>query len=255
MHYLILNWKMNPVSIQKSKELFVLIEKKASLLKRIRVAIAPPLVFLSALSEFKKENKMKKIVLVSQNTFWLDRGSYTGETSPLMLKDLDVNFVLVGHSERRIFFAESEEMINKKMKASLNNNLKVILCIGERERREGNQFRKEIFTQLNYALRGINKREAKNILIAYEPIWAIGTGQQPEREKVEKTALLIRKWLEVRFSEKQSRRIPILYGGSIKGANIKNYFSLKNINGVLIGRASTRKNELLSIFKKLTPTP
>jgi len=255
MRYLILNWKMNPASLQKSRELLAFIEKKASLLRGIKVAVAPPLVFLSALAEFKKERKMKKVVLVSQNTFWLGRGSYTGETSPLMLKDLDVNFTLVGHSERRIFFAESEEIINRKVKAALNNDLKVILCIGERERRGEHQFRKEIFAQLNYALRGVNKREAKNILVAYEPIWAIGTGKQPEEEKVKKTALLIREWLAVRFSEEQSKKMPILYGGSIKGANIRNYFFLQNINGVLVGRASTRKNELSSIFRKLTPTP
>lgn len=252
MHYLILNWKMNPVSLKRSKELLALIEEKASLLRRIKVAVAPPLVFLSALSEFRKKGKMKKITLVGQNVFWLDRGSYTGETSPLMLKDLNTNFVLVGHSERRIFFSESEEMINRKVKTTLNNNLKVILCIGEREKKESSQFREEIFAQLNSAFRGINKREAKNILIAYEPIWAIGTGKQPEEEKVEGTALLIREWLEVRFSKQQSKKIPILYGGSIKGANLQNYFYLKNVNGVLVGKASTRENELLSIFRKLT---
>ncbi len=252
MRYLILNWKMNPASLQKSKDLLALTEKKSLTLRGIKVAVAPPLVFLSSLAEFKHLKKLKKIILVGQNLFWLDRGSYTGETSPLMLRDLNVNLALVGHSERRIFFAESNEMINRKIKTSLSNNLKIILCIGERERRSGNQFRKEIFNQLNYALRGVNKNEAKNIVIAYEPIWAIGSGKQPEPEKLQQTALLIREWLEVRFSKEQSRKIPILYGGSINGKNIKDYFYLPDINGVLVGKASTRKNELLSIFRKLT---
>ena len=251
MRYLVFNWKMNPVSLQTSKDILNLVEHKSGGLKGIKTVVAPPLVYLSSLAEYQQNHKMKNFVLAGQNMFWLGRGAFTGETSPLMLKYLKVPIVIIGHSERRIIFGETNQIINKKMKEALARGLKVILCVGEKHKRRGG-YRKEIFSEMNYALRGIDKKEAKNIIIAYEPIWAIGTGHPPVARLVEETASYIKQWLAVRFSDKQSKAIPILYGGSIQGENILDYWHLKNIRGVLIGGASTKKAELNSIFKKLS---
>ena len=251
MRYLVFNWKMNPASLQTSKDILDLVERKTTNLGRIKTIIAPPLVYLSSLAEYKQGHKMKNFSLAGQNMFWLGRGAFTGETSPLMLKYLKAPIVIIGHSERRLIFKETNEIINKKIKEALARELKVILCVGEKQKRKGG-YRKEIFSEMNYALRGIDKREAKNIIIAYEPIWAIGTGYPPAPELVEETSSYIKQWLAVRFSEKQSKAIPILYGGSIQGKNILKYWHLKNIRGVLIGGASTKRTELNSIFKQLS---
>lgn len=251
MRYLVFNWKMNPASLQTSKELIDLIEHKSAGLKGIKTIVAPPLIYLSSLAEYKQNHKMKNFILAGQNMFWLGRGAFTGETSPLMLKYLKVPLVIIGHSERRLIFQETNEIINKKIKEALARGLKVILCVGEKHKRQGG-YRKQVFSEMNYALRGVDKREGNNIIIAYEPIWAIGTGYPPSTSLVEETASYIKQWLAVRFSEKQSKKIPVLYGGSIQGKNILDYWHLKNIRGVLIGGASTKKIELNSIFKQLS---
>jgi len=254
MRYLVFNWKMNPGSLEQGENILDFFKKNAVFKKRIKVVIAPPLIFLSSLSEYLKKQKIKNIHLAGQNIFWLNRGSYTGETSPIMLKSLDASYVLIGHSERRIFFNESEEMINRKVKAAIDAGLTVVLCVGERKEVKSYQqayFKKEIFDQLNLAFRGLTKDGFSKILIAYEPVWAIGTGRQPPDDNVEVIAGLIRKWLEIRFSKAHGKKIPILYGGSINGSNIDRYFYLKNINGVLIGSASTKKEQLKKIFSHL----
>ncbi len=254
MRYLVFNWKMNSSSIEQGKSILDFFKKDAVFKQRIKVVVAPPLVFLSSLAEYQKKQRIKNINLAGQNIFWLNRGSYTGETSPTMLKSLDVPYVLIGHSERRIFFNESEEMINRKIKAALATGLTVILCVGERKEVKDHKlayFKKEIFDQLNFAFRGIDKNNFSKILIAYEPIWATGTDRQPAGADVEAIASLIKQWLEIRFSKENGAKIPILYGGSIDGGNIDSYFYLKHINGVLIGGASTKKEELRKIFSHL----
>ncbi len=187
--------------------------------------------------------KGTNIRLGAQNMYWEKEGAFTGEVSPFSLYDLGVNYVIIGHSERRGLFGETDERVNQKIKAALSFNLKPILCVGESfQEREKGVTKEKIERQLKIDLDGIESSEAENITIAYEPIWAIGTGRSASAEDAQEVISFIRQWLSTYFNEKTAREIPVLYGGSVKPENIGHLLEKDDIDGALIGGASLKED-------------
>lgn len=239
MKYLIVgNWKMNPANQKEAKELFNTIKRgvKGS---KAEVVICPPFVYLS---------ELEGITLGAQNVFYKESGAFTGEVSPLMLKDLKVKYVIVGHSEVRKNFNETDEIINKKIKECLREKLKVILCVGENKDEN-----KEIVLekQVRNGLKDIPAKDFKNIVIAYEPIWAIGTGKNCSIEETKNSISLIKKIISNLYSRELANNIGILYGGSVNSKNSGEYLRSVGINGLLVGGASLDAKEFIEIVKSV----
>ncbi len=191
-----------------------------------------------------------KIKIGAQNMHWEEKGAYTGEVSPNMLKCINVEYVIIGHSERRQYFAETDETVNKKIKSALNHGLKPILCVGETlEQRENNMQDAIISNQIKAALKGIESIE--NITIAYEPIWAIGTGKVATKEDANNTIKIIRSTVKELYGDNVAQNICILYGGSVKKENAKELFSTSDIDGALIGGASLKVDEFAKIIESM----
>ena len=193
------------------------------------------------------------IHLGAQNMHWEESGAYTGEVSPNMLKSVGVEYVIIGHSERRAYFAETDETVNKKIKSALKNELKPIVCVGETlEQRENGETEKIITTQVEKALKDITKDEIKDIIIAYEPIWAIGTGKTATAEDANNSIKAIRNKVKELYGEETAEEIIIQYGGSVKASNSKELFDTSDIDGALVGGASLKTEEFANIvnYKK-----
>jgi len=227
---LILNWKMNPQTLKEAISL-----AKASDYKNI--IITPPFLFLEELSQI-----LKNAELGAQDVFWEKEGAFTGEVSITELKDAGVKYVIVGHSERRYKFGETDEQINKKVKAIINSGLTPILCVGETlEERKNNEKEKILKRQLESDLSAINK----NLIIAYEPVWAIGTGQPETPEDALATIQYIKNFISKRFK----LDIKVLYGGSVTSDNLDSYIKYEDIDGALVGGASLDPEEIKKIIK------
>jgi len=222
---IIANWKMNPDSLARAKKFFNSIKNISQKKKAI---ICPPYTYLPFL---------KYKFLGSQNCHWENSGAFTGEISPKMLKSLGCKYVIIGHSERRKYFNETDEIINKKLKAALKEELIPILCIGEKKGEEAKKIVKE---QLLKALTGLSAKMIKKIIFAYEPVWAIGTGNSCSAEK----ANLIRKFI------KESYKNKILYGGSVN-SKIADKYTKIGFDGLLIGGASLNVKEFKKILKNV----
>lgn len=219
---LVANWKMNPASLKKAKELFFLFERAAKKTKNVKVVVCPPFLFLTSL-------KSKAVALGAQNCYFEKKGAFTGEISPLMLKNLGIKYVILGHSERRKYFGESNELIFKKLLAAISAKLVPILCCGEteKERKEGKTFL-VLKKQLSFLKKFKNLE--KKMILAYEPVWAIGTKNPCEPEKAKKVLDFLKKF----FSGK------ILYGGSVTLKNAKDYIRV-GFEGLLVGGFSLKK--------------
>ena len=239
------NWKMNK-SVQESISFINNFKKSANKIKNKEIIICPSFV---SLFEVKKLLKNSDIRLGAQNMHQEEKGAFTGEISALMLKNI-CDYVILGHSERRQYFKETNELINKKIKTSLKNNLKIILCIGETlEQRKNNKTFSIIETQLKICLNNINNNEIKNVVIAYEPIWAIGTGNNATPQQAEEVHLFIRSLLHKVYDKNVSDSVRIIYGGSVNANNIKDLMKMKNIDGALVGGASLDEKTFLEICK------
>jgi len=240
------NWKMNKTV---GEALDLVRQLKASLLniEGVEVAVAPPFTALYAVSQ---ELKGTFIRLAAQNLFYEEKGAFTGEISPLMLKEIGCQYAIIGHSERRQFFGETDETVNRRIKAALGQDLKPIFCVGEtlKEREEGKTFT-VIEKQAEGGLRGIGKEEVKNIVMAYEPVWAIGTGRTATPEQAEEVHRFIRERLERLYSREIAERIRIQYGGSVTPENIKGLISQENIDGALVGGASLKSETFSKIVR------
>ncbi|MBI2523212.1 triose-phosphate isomerase [Candidatus Woesearchaeota archaeon] len=229
------NWKMNK-DIKEAVSFVKSFEKLIKNAKNIDIVICPPFTLFSELNQLLKNSKIK---LGAQNMHFEDKGTFTGEISPLMLKDAGCEYVILGHSERRQYFNETDDLINKKVKSALRHNLKPILCIGETlQQRDNNKTREIIENQLINCLNDINENEIKNLVVAYEPVWAIGTGKNAAPEQAEEVHKFIRSLLLKIYNKKISDNARIIYGGSVKPENIKCLMKMKNINGTLVGGAS-----------------
>jgi len=234
---------MNPPTLAEAKKLFNLVKRGIGKIKKVKVVICPPFVYLPIL---KKSN----LALGAQNCFWEEKGAFTGEVSAKMLKDSGCRYVILGHSERRRRFGETDEIINKKIRAAIKAKIKPIFCIGETSKeRERGKTEKVIKLQLEKGLKGIKKTEIKNLVLAYEPVWAIGTGKACSAEEAQTMSLFLRKIIAKLYSLAASRNLPILYGGSVNSKNAKDYIVEARMDGLLIGGASLVAKEFIKIVK------
>jgi triosephosphate isomerase len=244
------NWKMNK-TVEEALDLVRELKASLSGVKAVEVAVAPP---FTALYAIHKELEGSPIHLAAQNLYWEEKGAFTGEISPLMLKEIGCHYVILGHSERRQFFGETDETVNRRVKAALVQGLKVIFCIGEmlKEREEGKTF-SVIERQVDGGLKGLSDQEMKNMVVAYEPVWAIGTGKTATPEQAEEVHRFIRGKLEKLYSREVSEEIRIQYGGSVTPENIKGLMNQPNIDGALVGGASLKADSFSKIvrFKEL----
>ena len=203
----------------------------------------------TSLCEMKKALKGTNIKLGAQNMYFEEKGAFTGEISPLMLKDTGCEYVILGHSERRQYFNESDDLINKKIKSTLKNELKAILCIGETlEQRNDNETIKIIKNQLMVCLKDISGKDIKNIVVAYEPIWAIGTGKNATSLQAEEVHNFIRELLSERYNSSIAKNARIIYGGSVKPDNAAELMSQQNVDGALVGGASLKVDDFVGII-------
>jgi triosephosphate isomerase len=244
------NWKMNKTT---GEAINLVRELKTAIsgVKGVEVAVAPPFTALYAVC---KELEGSSIRLAAQNLYWEEKGAFTGEVSPLMLKEVGCHYVIIGHSERRQFFGETDETVNRRIKAALAQGLKVIFCIGEilKEREEGKTF-SVIERQVEDGLKNLSDKEIKNMVIAYEPVWAIGTGKTATPGQAEEVHRFIRGKIEKLYSREVSEEIRIQYGGSVTPENIKGLMEQANIDGALVGGASLKAESFSKIvrFKEL----
>jgi triosephosphate isomerase (TIM) len=212
------------------------------------IVVAPVFTALSAVYEVIRGSR---VALAAQNMFFEDKGAYTGEISPAMLKDAGCEYVIVGHSERRKYFHETDEMVNGKVKKALATGLKPIMCVGEtEEEREKGVTEYVVGLQVRKGLYGIESLD--DITIAYEPVWAIGTGKNATPEQAESVHAFIRHILSERHGDDQAEGVRILYGGSVAPDNIDRLIANKNIDGALIGGASLKSESFISIIRAVS---
>lgn len=228
------NWKMHK-TIKETVEFIQTLALKVSKPPR-QILIAPP---FTAISHATMAAKGASIMIGGQNMSDADEGAFTGEISLRMLKEAGAEFVILGHSERRHYFGESDEHINHKVRKALMEKFLAILCIGERQSERGKGHSMEVLKrQLDKGLQGIAASYLDNLMIAYEPVWAIGTGKTATPELAQETHMAIRRHLADAFGDSFAEKVPILYGGSVKPDNINNMIKQPDIDGALIGGAS-----------------
>jgi len=250
---IVANWKCNPDSLKQAKKIIDIVKKGIKSVKGAEVMISPPYIYLpEMIKRIKGNNSFKKsrVKVGGENCFWEKGGSYTGEISARMLKDLGCDFVIIGHSERRRYFKETDKIVNKKVTLALEAKLKVILCIGETEQEKNKgDFSKVIESQIKKGLKKVPRTKLNQILIAYEPIWAIGSGKSCKPVEVQITSLLVRKILTKIYSREKAEKVPVLYGGSVNQDNALDYLREGTVKGLLIGGASLRPKEFVRIVK------
>ena len=228
------NWKMNMTVAEGTK----LITELKPLVKEAKcdVALCVPAILIPAMVKAAKGSKIK---IGAQNVHWAEAGAYTGEISAAMLKDYGVKYVIIGHSERRQYFGDTNDTVNLRTMKALENELTPIVCVGETlEEREAGKTEDVLARQLEFGLFGIE--DIKKIVIAYEPVWAIGTGKTATDEQAQETIAFIRKRLSKMFGVKDANRVRILYGGSMNAKNCKGLMAQPDIDGGLIGGASLK---------------
>ena len=210
------------------------------------VVVAPVFPYLETAVQLTQGTAVH---IAAQNMHFEESGAYTGEVSPSMLVDIGVEYVIIGHSERRTYFNETDETVNLKVKAALAHDLIPIMCCGETlQQREQGEMQRFIEGQIEAGLAGISKEEVENIVIAYEPIWAIGTGKTATVEQAQEVCALIRRKLEALYDIKTADNISILYGGSVKSGNVGELTSSLDIDGGLVGGASLKADEFTKII-------
>lgn len=242
------NWKMNMTPSQAKTLLEELVE--LNLDESVEKGVCVPAVDLLLANEMLKDSDIK---FGAENMYFEESGAYTGEISPSMLNDIDADYVILGHSERRQYFKEDDELINKKVLSALDHDITPILCVGETlEEREASKQEEKVRDQLEKDLKGIEGSDITKVIIAYEPIWAIGTGKTASAEDADDMCLFIRNYIKEAFCEDCSQKIRIQYGGSMKPANVKELLAKENIDGGLIGGASLKADdfEQLVNYKK-----
>jgi triosephosphate isomerase len=238
------NWKMNTTASEAERLVLEMLERLDGI-EGVEKVLCPPFVSLVGISMMLQNSSIK---LGAQNMHFETKGAYTGEISPLMLREL-CDFVILGHSERRWYFGETDEVVNRKVKAALANRLKPILCVGERlEENEGGKTKEVVGRQVSAALSGVEP--VRDLVIAYEPVWAIGTGKAASGRQAAITIQLIRDVLGKVWNKSIAQDLRILYGGSVISANIAEFISRPEIDGALVGGASLKAEEFVSIVEK-----
>ena len=244
------NWKMNAnhlEAIQMVQKLSYRLEPDDY--ERVEVVVAPPFTSLRSIQVVLEQDRIP-IGLGAQNVHWTDSGAYTGEISPPMLAKLAVKHVIVGHSERREHFGETDEMVNKKAKAVIGAGMAAIVCVGETlDQREAGEAEQVVTSQLQGALRGFNLAHGSALAIAYEPVWAIGSGRTALPDDAGLIAGLIREQLRQTLNSEVGEQVRILYGGSVNPVNIKDFMAKTNIDGALVGGASLDPDQFAAIVR------
>lgn len=238
------NWKLNKTTTEAYKLVADMLPSLRAI-KGVEKLICPPFTALMAVSRFVKDTDVR---LGAQDMYWEEKGAFTGEISPSMLAEF-CQYVILGHSERRAYFGETDETVNRKVKAALTHNLIPLVCVGETlEENEAGRAAGVLSRQVREALLGIDVRDAARIVIAYEPVWAIGTGRAATPEGVE--ALIrnvIRPTLEGLFGENLAQSVRVLYGGSVDPTNAAQFFRQPEIDGALVGGASLKATSFVAI--------
>lgn len=228
------NWKMH-FTIEETEEFLNSLLPKVKNAKT-EVVVCPPFTSLALSSNILKGSNVK---LGAQNVHFEEKGAFTGEISPNMLKNLGVSYIIIGHSERRMYFRETDETVNKKIHMCLKHKFNPVLCVGESlEEKESNNMEKVLTRQIEKAFFNISEEDAKKVVIAYEPIWAIGTGKTATSSDADNIISFIRKVISGIYNKEVSENIVMLYGGSVKPNTIKEQMSMENIDGALVGGAS-----------------
>ena len=240
------NWKMNN-TIKEAVELVNGLKRELSSVETVDIVVCPAFTALSDVNELTMDSN---IALGAQNIFWEEKGAFTGEIAPNMLVDAGCKYVIIGHSERRQYFAETNETVSKRIKAALSVGLKPIVCVGEvlAEREAGKTF-DVIKDHVTGSLAGLSNEDMRSIVLAYEPVWAIGTGKTATKEQAQEVHKYIRDLLKDFFDDEVAAETRIQYGGSVKPENIKELISQEDLDGALVGGASLKIDSFSAIVK------
>lgn len=251
MKLVVANWKMNPRSLKEAQKTLVDFKKQKPVMKNVTTVFCPPFQYIY---ELKKTNKNPKIFFGAQDIFYEKEGPFTGEISAYMIKEMGARFTIVGHSERRLL-GESNDVVSKKVLTSLMEGFHTILCIGEQERDFEGKYLKELTEQIKKSLEGVTANLTKKLIIAYEPVWAIGEGNKSmDYQEMHFISLFIKKQLIKIFNKKVSDQISILYGGSVNSENASQFVSESGCDGLLVGRASLNPFEFCKIVNNVSKT-
>ncbi|MDK9857664.1 triose-phosphate isomerase [Staphylococcus equorum] len=242
------NWKMNK-TVQEAKD-FVNALPTLPDTKEVESVICAPAIQLDALVTLVNNGKAQGLQIGAQNAYFEDNGAFTGETSPAALADLGVKYVVIGHSERREIFKETDEDINKKAHAVFNHGMTPIICVGETdEERESGKANEVVGNQVKKAVEGLSEEQLQQVVIAYEPIWAIGTGKSSTSEDANEMCAFVRETVAELSSQTVADATRIQYGGSVKPNNIKEYMAQSDIDGALVGGASLKVDDFVQLLE------
>ncbi|GIO26357.1 triose-phosphate isomerase [Ornithinibacillus bavariensis] len=240
------NWKMNK-TLAEATQFVAEVKNKIPATDQVEAIVCAPFPYLASLVEQAKGSNVK---ISAQNMHFEDNGAFTGEVSPVMLKDIGVSHVVLGHSERREYFAETDETVNKKAHAAFNHGLTPIICVGETlEQREANETKSLVGEQVRKALEGLSKDQVTQSIIAYEPIWAIGTGKTASSEDANEVCAHIRQVVKELTDAATAEAVIIQYGGSVKPSNVDELLAQSDIDGALVGGASLEADSFLQLVE------
>lgn len=243
------NWKLNPGTKEEAQKLVrAVINQTKKITENVTIAVAPPFLFIPEISKLTVKSSVK---LSAQDAHFEERGACTGEISPALLAPYDVLYIIVGHSERRAL-GETDEQINKKIQTILKRRMIPIVCVGEEERDSQGNFYKHIEKQIYSLATGLTANQVSQLVIAYEPIWAIGTGQTATVEDVKEMQLFIMSVLAKLYDRQTAIKVQLLYGGSVKSSNAKELTSEGGMDGFLVGGASLQADEFVTIAQLAT---
>ena len=243
---IVANWKMNPPTVAEARILFAKTKRVAERLERVKTVICPPLLYAGLFTN----TLGNRLSLGAQDVFWQNLGRFTGAISPEMLRDSGISYCLVGHSERRAL-GETDEIVAKKVLGALKENISVILCVGEKEHDLEGRFYETLKNQIKSSLAGITRRYLIDLLIAYEPVWAIGKSHHdaPMPQDIREMAIFIRKTLADLYDEQSALGVPVIYGGSVEEENTAPVLLEGGVAGLLVGHKSLDAEEFTNILK------
>ncbi len=239
------NWKMNPATLDDAKKIIRKTRLIANKLKHTEVVACPPFVYIPSAISKKGHNTLK---VGAQTVSYEESGPHTGEVGAAMLRDMGVKYVIAGHSETRAK-GESDEMVSKRMKAIVESGMNAILCVGEKVRDEGGIYLETLKNQIRDSLAGIAGQQAKNIILAYEPVWAIGAKEAMNPEQVYEMSLFVKKVFSDVFSQDQAMKVTVLYGGAVNFRNAYDIVKTGQVDGLLIGRESINLPGFVELLK------
>ncbi|MEK7213826.1 MAG: triose-phosphate isomerase [Patescibacteria group bacterium] len=241
------NWKMHPTTLEEANRLFRSIKNISNKLVSTHIIICPPFIYIPSLI---KSRASSTISIGAQDVFFEEQGSFTGEISPLMLKNIGITHVIVGHSEKREL-GDTDEMISKKIQSLLEVGIHPILCVGEKVRDEHGEYLEVLKTQIKNSLNKVPKKYIKQLIVAYEPIWAIGAKEPMDPETVHEMSIFVKKVLSDIYGHDEAIATPVLYGGAINFRNAGDIIILGQVDGLLVGRESVNRQGFSELLKTI----